>query len=226
MKFLQKRLLVLAVCITFGFILSACGNKTDQSENNTDNSKQKQSQSDNQENKGTNKDLKGYSNDPDKSQSSEDDFDLVGILVKETDKLITLDIKGKTVDIHKKSSYKKDTEGYTKALEGKQVVVEVSMDKQEAENMKPTDRTRANKDGVYETEGKEKKVIGKLISIDQDQITIHTDSGNKSYKMSDDFELDDEAKKQEADLDGQYVHLNLNEHNAVDELEYNWVDQE
>lgn len=228
MKLSQKGYLLPAACLTLSLMLSACGNQSDQSDNSNDKkqTEQKQSQNNTKQNEEPKKDLKSYSKDPDKNDPSEGDFDLVGTLVKETDKTVTLDIKGKTVDINKKSSFEKEMKGFKDALEGKQVVVEVSTDNQEAESLKPTDRTRADKNGVYEKDDGKDRIIGKLVTNEKDQVTIETEDGKKTYKKTNDFELDDEAQKQNDDLKGKYVHLHLDDQNKVEELEYSWVDQE
>lgn len=226
-KYLPKASLFLAA----GVILAGCGNDTKNTSPQKDSSQPKQTESSNTSTSTSPnesaelKTLKNLSKDPDKNDSSEGDFDLVGKYVKENDDEITLEIHGKQVAIQKNSSFESDKKGMKGDWQDKQVVVEVSTDKAVAESVKPTDKTLADQDGVYDRDGNEKEIIGKLIKNDSNEITLQTPNGNKTFQKTHDFELDDEAKSQ-TKLEGKMVRIETDDQGKAEELSYSWIDQE
>ncbi|AMX00270.1 hypothetical protein [Rummeliibacillus stabekisii] len=224
-KYLPKASLFLAA----GVILAGCGNDTTNTSPQKDSSQPKQTESSNtstSSNENTElKTLKNLSKDPDKNDSSEGDFDLVGKYVKENNDKITLEVHGKQIAIHKKSSFESDKKGMKGDWQDKQVVVEVSTNKAVAESVKPTDKTRADQDGVYDRDGDEKEIIGKLVKNDSKELTLQTPNGDKTFQKTHDFELDDEAKSQNK-LEDKTVRIETDEHGKAEELSYSWIDQE
>lgn len=223
-KYLPKASLFLAA----GVILAGCGNDTKSTSPQKDSSQPKQTESSNtstSSNENTElKTLKNLSKDPDKNDSSEGDFDLVGKYVKENDNEITLEVQGKQVAIQKNSSFESDKKGMKGDWQDKQVVVEVSTNKAVAESVKPTDKTLADQDGVYDRDGDEKEIIGKLVKNDSKGLTLQTPNGNKTFQKTHDFELDDEAKSQNK-LENKTVRIETDEHGKAEELSYSWIDQ-
>lgn len=224
-KYLPKASLFLAA----GVILAGCGNDTKNTSPQKDSSQPKQTESSNTSTSPNEsaelKTLKNLSKDPDKNDSSEGDFDLVGKYAKENDDEITLEIHGKQVAIQKNSSFESDKKGMKGDLQDKQVVVEVSTDKAVAESVKPTDKTLADQDGVYDRDGDEKEIIGKLIKNDSNEITLQTPNGNNTFQKTHDFELDDEARSQ-TKLEGKMVRIETDDQGKAEELSYSWIDQE
>lgn len=224
-KYLPKASLFLAA----GVILAGCGNDTKSTSPQKDSSQPKQTESSNtrtSSNENTElKTLKNLSKDPDKNDSSEGDFDLVGKYVKENDNEITLEVQGKQVAIQKNSSFESDKKGMKGDWQDKQVVVELSTNKAVAESVKPTDKTLADQDGVYDRDGDEKEIIGKLVKNDSKELTLQTPNSNKTFQKTHDFELDDEAKSQNK-LEDKTVRIETDEHGKAEELSYSWIDQE
>ncbi|GEL05718.1 hypothetical protein [Rummeliibacillus stabekisii] len=224
-KYLPKASLFLAA----GVILAGCGNDTKSTSPQKDSSQPKQTESSNtstSSNENTElKTLKNLSKDPDKNDSSEGDFDLVGKYVKENNDEITLEVHGKQIAIQKKVSFESDKKGMKGDWQDKQVVVEVSTNKAVAESVKPTDKTLADQDGVYDRDGDEKEIIGKLVKNDSKGLTLQTPNGNKTFQKTHDFELDDEAKSQNK-LENKTVRIETDEHGKAEELSYSWIDQE
>lgn len=224
-KYLPKASLFLAA----GVILAGCGNDTKSTSPQKDSSQPKQTESSNtstSSNENTElKTLKNLSKDPDKNDSSEGDFDLVGKYVKENNDEITLEVHGKQIAIQKKVSFESDKKGMKGDWQDKQVVVEVSTNKAVAESVKPTDKTLADQDGVYDRDGNEKEIIGKLVKNDSKGLTLQTPNGNKTFQKTHDFELDDEAKSQNK-LENKTVRIETDEHGKAEELSYSWIDQE
>ncbi|RDZ18517.1 hypothetical protein C3744_05130 [Priestia megaterium] len=165
--------------------------------------------------------LQQYSKDPDSKQ--DEDFDLVGTLDKETNDGLTLVIDDKKVKIPKSNSFKKEKDT-PKAIDGKQVKVEVNAKNQSAENLELTALAKADSDGIYEKESDgDYSVIGKLISETDKDLTIEVSSGKKTYKKSKDFELDNDNVS--GDSKNKIVRLEVKKNDEVESLEIDPEDQ-
>lgn len=220
--------------LVLAFVLTGCGNQGSDNNSGEQSPKQSQDKSNNQtatgdrpnKTHGQFKNLKRYSKDKDKNDPSEGDFDVVGQYLTETKDALVLNINGDHVAIKKKSSFHKKKKGLKDSLKGKQVDVEVSTKNQHAESLEPTPKTLANQEGIYErkNEGKGYKMIGKLVKNDENAITVKIPKGNKTYRKSGDFDMDNSAKGK--NLRGKMVRLEIDKHGKAEGLDYSGIDQE
>ncbi|WP_238158862.1 hypothetical protein [Priestia megaterium] len=208
---MNKKMLTLSISLAGALAagaLTGCSSQDNSSQNESSSSESKPN-------------LQQYSKDPDSKQ--DEDFDLVGTLDKETNDGLTLVIDDKKVKIPKSNSFKKEKDT-PKAIDGKQVKVEVNAKNQSAENLELTALAKADSDGIYEKESDgDYSVIGKLISETDKDLTIEVSSGKKTYKKSKDFELDNDNVS--GDSKNKIVRLEVKKNDEVESLEIDPEDQ-
>ncbi|MBU5212747.1 hypothetical protein [Heyndrickxia oleronia] len=205
---MRIKMIVLICLLSFGLI--ACS---------TEKSPKDNSDSSDHTHKQAQQDLKQYSQDPDKD--SDQDFDLVGRLIEESDDQINININGKEVLIPKSKSFA--VKGSHNNLKNQLVKVEIGNHNQQAEEMELTALAKADRDGVYEKNDDETKIIGKYISETDKDITIQVKNGDKKYLKSPDYKI--EGKLPSKQLKGKIVRLELQKNNKVKSLEYKQEDQ-
>ncbi|MER2142009.1 MAG: hypothetical protein ABS902_10250, partial [Priestia megaterium] len=157
--------------------------------------------------------LQQYSNDPDIKKGKEEDFDLIGTLKKDAEKEMTLNIDDQLVKVPKSS--RMEVEGsQLKDMLNKEVEAEIDAAKQEAISIELTPKAKADKDGVYEQDGNERKVVGIFIEESNKHITVKVPNGKKTYQKSTDFE-----KEEKGSLKEKTVYLEINSANEVESIE-------
>ncbi|MEB2293201.1 hypothetical protein ABEY50_14315 [Priestia megaterium] len=157
--------------------------------------------------------LQQYSSDPDIKKGKDEDFDLIGTLKKDAEKEITLNIDDQLVKVPKSSGM--EVEGsQLKDMINKEVEAEIDAAKQEATSIELTPKAKADKNGVYEQDGDERKIVGVFIEESNKHITVKVPNGKKTYQKSTDFE-----KEEKGSLKEKTVYLEINSANEVESIE-------
>lgn len=206
-----KKALVFSV-LSLAIVLAGCG--TGAAEKNNGN----QSPADTAKQKAP--DLKTYS--LDKNIRSEEDFDLIGKYVHAEDDQITLEIKDKELIVPKSARFHSEEDHDD--LIGKLVKVEVDGKTQEAEEAELMPQSKADQNGVYEEEKDgARKIIATFVSESEQNITIKTKAGEKTYQKTADFERD--VAEAPEKLKGKIVRLEIEKDGKAESLDLESEDQ-
>lgn len=209
MSYLKKALVY--TVLSLAFVLAGCA--TGAKENNGD-----QPSADTAKQKAP--DLKTYS--LDKNIRSEEDFDLIGKYVHAEDDQITLEIKDKELIVPKSSRFHSEEDHDD--LIGKLVKVEVDGKTQEAEEAELMPQSKADQNGVYEQEKDgSRKIIATFVSESEQNITIKTKAGEKTYQKTADFERD--VVEAPEKLKGKIVRLEIEKDGKAESLDFESEDQ-
>lgn len=206
-----KKALVFSV-LSLAIVLAGCG--TGAAEKNNGN----QSPADTAKQKAP--DLKTYS--LDKNIRSEEDFDLIGKYVHAEDDQITLEIKDKELIVPKSARFHSEEDHDD--LIGKLVKVEV--DGKRKKRKKPSlCRSQKPTKMAYMRRRKtaDRKIIATFVSESEQNITIKTKAGEKTYQKTADFERD--VAEAPEKLKGKIVRLEIEKDGKAESLDLESEDQ-
>ena len=129
---------------------------------------------------------------------------------------MTLSIDDQLVKVPKRM----EVEGsQLKDMLNKEVEAEIDAATQEAISIELTPKAKADKDGVYEQDGNERKVVGIFIEESNKHITVKVPNG-KNVSKSTDFE-----KEEKGSLKEKTVYLEINSANEVESIEKKTVNK-